>query len=258
MRAGNCRPLSSDSHSVASSLHRFVKRTRRKVGSYLMPHVAPFVLRRLSASWRTELHGTEHRAAVQAAPGCLWVLWHGRMLMGLTEHAGLGYTVLVSPSKDGDLMDTLLPRFGYRVIRGSTSRTGARSLRAMLRDLQAGGTVVVTPDGPRGPRHSGSAGVIWLARATGFPILPCGFVADRAWRLNSWDAFTIPKWRARVAMVFGEPLSVDRHADSDALKAASAELTARTLGAEATGFEALGIPPDWPDGTTADRSEHGP
>ena len=181
------------------------------------------------------------------------MLWHGRMLMGLAEHANLGYTVLVSPSKDGDLMDTLLPRFGYRVIRGSSSRTGARSLRAMLRDLQSGGTVVVTPDGPRGPRHSGSAGVIWLARATGYPILPCGFVADRAWRLKSWDAFTIPKRGANVAMVFGKPMYVERQIDNAKVQALSDTLTERMLAAEADGFRALNLEPDWP---AADIAEH--
>lgn len=231
---------------MPKKLHRLVKRTRRKLGALLMPQLAPRVLRRLSGSWKTHLLGAEHRAAAQAAPGCLWVLWHGRMLMGLAEHANLGYTVLVSPSKDGELMNTLLPRFGYRVIRGSTSRTGTRALREMLRDLKAGGTVVVTPDGPRGPRHSGSSGVIWLARATGFPILPCGFVADRAWRMNSWDAFTIPKWGANVAMVFGEPMSVARDIDNDELKRLSEELTQRTLAAEAAGFCELGVEPDWP------------
>lgn len=238
---------------MASKLHRFVKRARRRVGSALMPRVAPLVLRRLSATWKSTIVGADHRAEVQQAPGCLWVLWHGRMLMGLAEHANLGYTVLVSPSKDGDLMDTLLPRFGYRVIRGSSSRTGARSLRAMLRDLQSGGTVVVTPDGPRGPRHSGSAGVIWLARATGYPILPCGFVADRAWRLKSWDAFTIPKRGANVAMVFGKPMYVERQIDNAKVQALSDTLTERMLAAEADGFRALNLEPDWP---AADIAEH--
>lgn len=204
------------------------------------------MLRRLSKSWDVELIDPEHRSAVQGLPGCLWTLWHGRMLLGLAEHEGVGYTVLVSPSKDGDLMDSLLPKFGLKVIRGSSSRTGARALREMLRSLRDGGTIVVTPDGPRGPRHSGSAGVIWLARATGFPILPCGFVAEPAWRLNSWDGFTIPKWRAKVKLVFGEPLYVPRDADDVALKQANAELLARMLGAEARGFEALGSTPDWP------------
>jgi len=231
---------------VAGSVHKWVKHGRRRLGALLVPRLAPFVLRRLSRSWDVELIGAEFRAAVQGAPGCLWTLWHGRMLLGLAEHEGAGYTVLVSPSKDGDLMDSLLPKFGLKVIRGSSSRTGARALREMLRNLRAGGTIVVTPDGPRGPRHSGSAGVVWLARATGFPVLPCGFVAELAWRLNSWDGFTIPKWKTRVKLVFGEPLYVPRDADEAALKLANAELLARMLGAEARGFELLGQEPDWP------------
>ena len=116
----------------------------------------------------------------------------------------------------------------------------------MLRNLRGGGTIVVTPDGPRGPRHSGSAGVVWLARATGFPVLPCGFVASPAWHLKSWDAFTIPKWKAKVKLVFGEPLYVPRDADDVALKAANEELLRRMLDAEARGFAALGEQPDWP------------
>jgi hypothetical protein len=143
-------------------------------------------------------------------------------------------------------MDTLLPRFGMDVIRGSSSRTGARSLREMLRSLRVGGTVVVTPDGPRGPRHSGSAGVVWLARATGYPILPCGFVAEPAWRMNSWDAFTIPKWRARVAISYGEPLYVPRHAEEGELKQLCVEMQRRMMAAEARGFAHLGVTPDWP------------
>lgn len=212
-----------------------------------MPQVAPFVMRRLSASWRTELLGEEHYAATRAHPGCLLTMWHGRMALGLVEHARRDFTVLVSPSKDGDLMETLLPRFGYGVIRGSSSRTGARALREMLRSLKVGGTVVVTPDGPRGPRHSGSAGVVWLARATGYPVLPVGFVAEPAWRVNSWDAFTLPKWRARVALVYGEPLFVRREADEDELKRAAGTMRMSMLAAEARGFDHLGLTPDWPD-----------
>ena len=212
-----------------------------------MPHVAPLVVRRLARSWRTTIEGAEHFERARAEKGCLMTLWHGRMLLGLAHHEGGDYTILVSPSKDGDLMDTLLPRFGMGVIRGSSSTTGARSLREMLRSLRVGGTVVVTPDGPRGPRHSGAAGVAWLARATGYPILTCGFVAEPAWRVKSWDAFTIPKWRARVALVYGEPLYVDRRASEDELKVACEEMQLRMMGAEARGCELLGIEPDWPE-----------
>lgn len=231
---------------MAGKYHRWLKRNRRKLGSYLMPRVAPFVLRRLSGSWDVEILGQEHRDETESTEGCLWTLWHGRMIVGITDSEDTGNTVLVSPSKDGDLMDTLLPRFGLRTIRGSSSRSGPQALRAMLRSLKGGGTVVVTPDGPRGPRHSGSAGVVWLARATGYPIQPCGFVAEPAWRMRSWDGFTIPKWGAKVKLSFGEPLYVPRDADKDEIKRLNAELLRRNMQAEADGFKLLGVEPDWP------------
>jgi lysophospholipid acyltransferase (LPLAT)-like uncharacterized protein len=231
---------------------KLIKRFRRWLGSHLMPYVAPFVLRRLAKSWKVTVIDRPYFDEVLALKGRLWANWHGRMIVGLPPHDGYPFKVLVSPSKDGDLMDTLLPKFGMSVIRGSSSRTGARSLREMLRSLRGGGTIVITPDGPRGPRHSGSAGVVWLARATGYPILPCGFVAEPAWRVNSWDRFTIPKWGARVAVVYGKPIYVDRDASDDELKAAYVELHARLMGAERRGFQELGVEPDW-DSEDVDR-----
>jgi len=139
----------------------------------------------------------------------------------------------------------LLTRFGYGVIRGSSNRNPARAIREMVDRLRAGGRVVVTPDGPRGPRHSTNPGTAWMAKATGFPILPCGFATDRAWRLNSWDRFTIPKPRARVVMVYGEPLWVPAQADDEAIEVATTEMARRMHAAEVKGFAHLGLEPDW-------------
>jgi lysophospholipid acyltransferase (LPLAT)-like uncharacterized protein len=230
----------------SKNIRKAIKRTRRRIGSFLMPYVAPFVLRRLAWSWKVTVIDQANFDEVLAAKGCLWTLWHGRMIAGLPPHDGYPFKVLVSPSKDGDLMDTLLPKFGMSVIRGSSSRTGARALREMLRSLRTGGIIVVTPDGPRGPRHSGSAGVVWLARATGYPILPCGFVAEPAWRINSWDAFTIPKWGSKVAVVYEPPIYVERDATDDDLKLANEKFRAALMRAERRGFEHLGVKPDWP------------
>lgn len=153
--------------------------------------------------------------------------------------------VLVSPSDDGSLVLPLLARFGQRAVRGSTNKESARALRTLLAELRAGGSVVLTPDGPRGPRHSMNAGLAWLARATGFPVLPCGFVCDRAWRLRSWDRFTIPKPRARLALVYGEPLHVPAGGGPAALDEATAEIRSRMLAAEERGFAHLGVERDW-------------
>ena len=88
-------------------------------------------------------------------------------------------------------------------------------------------------------------GLAWMAKQTGFPIVPCGFVCDRAWRLNSWDRFTIPKLRARVRLRYGEPVRVAADAGDEALARATTEVRARMLEAERLGFEELGVEGDW-------------
>ena len=80
----------------------------------------------------------------------------------------------------------------------------------MLSVLDAGAVVIITPDGPRGPRHSVKPGITWLARTTGYPIVPVGFACARAWRAKSWDRFTVPLPWSRVAIVYDRPIEVAR------------------------------------------------
>ena len=188
--------------------------------------------------------GLEHYEAVAREPGRIATLWHGRMMLPMTAHRAAGMNVLVSPSRDGEVIDPVLRRLGYGTIRGSSNKNPARAIREMLHVLQAGGWIVITPDGPRGPMHSVNPGPAWMARETGFPILPCGAVCDRAWHLKSWDRFTIPKLRARVVIVYGEPIFVAPDANDAAIEEATAEMQRRMLEAEAEGFRHLGIEPE--------------
>ena len=87
---------------------------------------------------------------------------------------------------------------GYRAVRGSSTRGGARALLGAVRELRAGGAVAFTPDGPRGPRRELKPGVVAAAQRGGGVIVPIHAEADRAWRLHSWDRFMIPKPFARV------------------------------------------------------------
>jgi lysophospholipid acyltransferase (LPLAT)-like uncharacterized protein len=222
------------------------RRLRRAVGKSLLAWLAPSLLRALAATWRVD---------VVAGPGldlqrsdARWVLalWHGRMLaaLPLRGHRARGITVLVSPSDDGGLADLALRRFGYRVLRGSTSRSGARALRAMDDALAAGGQLVLTPDGPRGPRHAMNAGVAWLARARQAPILPLCVAVDRAWRLRSWDRFVIPKPFARVVIAYGDPLHMPGDADDAQMEALGAALRSALLAGERAAFARLGVADD--------------
>ena len=97
---------------------------------------------------------------------------------------------------------------GYRSIRGSSSKGAARALLAAVRELQGGSSVAFTPDGPRGPRRELKPGVVAAAQRGGGVIVPVSARADRAWRLDSWDRFLVPKPGAKVTVTYGRPFEV--------------------------------------------------
>jgi lysophospholipid acyltransferase (LPLAT)-like uncharacterized protein len=225
---------------------RAFKKLRRRIAHRMVVGLGPAFLRALSRTWKVETLGAERfEAARTARRGHFVALWHGRMVVGLPHHGGRDWHVLVSPSEDGDISESLLEGFRYRVVRGSSSRGGARALREMLVVLDRGGVLVITPDGPRGPRHSTNPGLAWMARATGYPIVPVGFACDRAWRAKSWDRFTIPKPGARVVISYGAPVEVARGAQPADLEAATERIRLELIEAERRAFAHLGAEPDW-------------
>ena len=120
--------------------------------------------------------------------------------------------MLISRSEDGAMIADLVRRFGFVTVRGSSSRGGAEGLRALARAIREGHSVVVVPDGPRGPREVLKPGVVALARLTGAPVVPLALAASSEWRARSWDEFRIPKPFSRCVVRFGEPILVPRKA----------------------------------------------
>jgi lysophospholipid acyltransferase (LPLAT)-like uncharacterized protein len=118
-------------------------------------------------------------------------------------------------------------RLGARVIRGSSTHTGARALRDYYQLLVKDAvSPVITPDGPKGPRFRFKSGAILLAQISGRPMLPMAYAASRAW-LVSWDKFVIPWPFSRIAIAIGEPVPVARTfqvSDPAALEALQTQL----------------------------------
>ena len=220
------------------------RRLRRTVGSWLLATLAPWLVRLLACTWRVQHSGEAGRARALGSLPWLVAMWHGSMLtmMPLRHHRGRGIGVLVSPSDDGALAAVALRHFRYRIVRGSLSRGGASALRSMQDLLATGGQLVLTPDGPRGPRHTMNVGVAWLARATGAPVVPIGCAVDRAWRLRSWDQFTIPKPFARVHVHYSEPVAIDAAVGDDELERLATELRTQLLAAEQQAAAQLAAP----------------
>jgi lysophospholipid acyltransferase (LPLAT)-like uncharacterized protein len=204
------------------------------------------VVRVLALTWRVQRLGEQGTRTADGGKAWVAALWHGRMicLMPLRQHRRRGMCVLVSPSDDGGLATKALHSFGYVPIRGSLSRGGARAFREMAQALRDGMQLVVTPDGPRGPRHSMNVGVAWLARDTGAPILPVGVACDRAWRLRSWDHFTIPKPFARLVVHYGDPIHVASDASDEELEHIASRMRTRIIDQERDAFGQLGCADD--------------
>lgn len=135
-------------------------------------------------------------------------LWHGRILPATLYWRDREIVALTSANFDGEWTARLMARFGYRAARGSTSRGGAGALVQLRRELAAGRPVAFTVDGPRGPARVVQPGAVWLARATGHPILPFHIESSRGWTLRSWDRAQIPKPFSTVAVVIGTPIDL--------------------------------------------------
>jgi lysophospholipid acyltransferase (LPLAT)-like uncharacterized protein len=155
-------------------------------------------------------------------------LHEGMMMLPYHFRDRTGGVVMVSRSRDGDLIADTVERFGMRAVRGSTGHGGRDALDMMVHALTyehvSAGVIV---DGPRGPALEAKAGAVTLARATGLPIVPGTWWARPIVRVKSWDRTIVPLPFSRIAFAFAEPLFVAPDADDAAMEAARVELTRR-------------------------------
>jgi lysophospholipid acyltransferase (LPLAT)-like uncharacterized protein len=192
----------------------------------LAPPLGAAALRLLTATLAVRL--VEGRAGERWRSGTpfIFAVWHSRVLLLPALYRGRRLRVLISRSRDGELVARLCARFHLDVVRGSSSRGGAEALRALARALAEGTSVVVVPDGPRGPREVVKGGVVALAALSGAAVVPVAVGASSEWRMSSWDGFRVPRPFARCVVRFGEPIAVPRGVDPDRREAARKEIEA--------------------------------
>jgi lysophospholipid acyltransferase (LPLAT)-like uncharacterized protein len=182
-------------------------------------------------SWRTE--GLEHfDRIIRAGRQPVMAFWHGRILPAAYYFRGRGIVVITSENFDGEWIAGIIERFGYGTARGSSSRGGRKALLQLTRDLRRGRPAGFTVDGPRGPARVVQPGAVWLAKATGNPVLPFHVEASRHWTLSSWDRTQIPKPFATVAIAMGEPLEVAQDVDAGGIESARQRLEERLCALE--------------------------
>jgi len=189
------------------------------------------VINALGHTLRWRIEGAHHYDAVVASGRPpIMAFWHGRILPATYYFRHRGIVVITSENFDGEWIARIIERFGFGTARGSSSRGGLKAMLKLVRDMEQGKPAGFTVDGPRGPARIAQPGAIWLARATGNPVLPFHIEASSHWTANSWDRTQIPKPFSTIALVVGEPLDVPADTTDEQLESARQELE-RRLGA---------------------------
>jgi len=152
----------------------------RWVVQSLIPPMGVWFIRGLGKTMRWSVKGS---AQVDRLYGegkrMIIAFWHGQQLMMPLAYRGNGAHILISQHRDGELIYRIVRQFGFEAVRGSTTRGGSLALRQLIRLGRSGADLIVTPDGPRGPRHVVQRGIIHLAQATGLPIIPLSFACSK-------------------------------------------------------------------------------
>jgi lysophospholipid acyltransferase (LPLAT)-like uncharacterized protein len=178
----------------------------------IVPPLAAWVIRVLGST----LHYVD-KVEPGVTPGytiagpTVFAFWHRSLLTAAYRFRNLDIAILISPSFDGELIARTVERLGFRAIRGSSSQGGAAGLRNMQMAYAAGHRCAITADGPRGPAFCAKSGTAQLANSVGGPVgevaegtwVGCFYaLPDRAWKLESWDRFLVPKPFSRVVMTW--------------------------------------------------------
>jgi len=179
-----------------------------------VPAIAPHVVRGLMSTCTTRVLGREVKEKViDGTGGFVGVLWHKDFLFALDFFRRRKIVVMVSQSKDGELVARALHRLGYRTVRGSSSRGGPEALAELTDLVRSGWGSAIIADGPRGPARQAKIGCVLAGRNSGAPLLPWGCHAEPNITAKNWDRTMIPKPFSRITVSFGEPIYVPAGAD---------------------------------------------
>ena len=195
-----------------------------------------FLVRRLGSSQRYHFRyddpTTDPAVARRLGKRYIYAFFHEVMLFPAHYWSWPEMQILISDHRDGELIAQVVGRLGFGVVRGSTTRGGARALREMSARVERG-HLCVTPDGPRGPRRHVHQGLAYLASRTGLPVVGAGMAFEDPWRARSWDRFAVPRPFGIAACVTPEPVVVPPDLDRDGIEAHRVEIERRMNAATA-------------------------
>jgi len=163
------------------------------------------LLNLLSKTWIIKINGEFPKYPSVIA------FWHGQMLPVWKVFAKKKSAAIVSTSKDGAILTSLLKKWGYDVARGSSSKNGSEALNILI-DYAKQKHVLITPDGPKGPIRKMKAGAAVTAMRSGAPLVLIGVIIGKKKVFNrSWDKFELPLPFSKITITISSPLHIDSY-----------------------------------------------
>ena len=186
----------------------------------LFPRAGLLLVKLIARTYRYGLVDTQNEQRALAACGSVvYASWHQRFFPGITVFATRKpIAIMISQSRDGEMVARVVDILGWRSVRGSSSKGGIRALKQLRSLTRLGYRVGHIVDGPQGPFGVVKPGLLTIAQFAGTPILPVITSAQRRWVFNSWDHFMVPKPFSKVFIRFAPPISVPRRLDADAFE----------------------------------------
>ncbi len=134
--------------------------------------------------------------------------WHGKMIVPWYLFRDTKSSTIISQSRDGKILTNVLRKWNYEVKRGSSSKGGKEVLNILIGEAKNGKNILITPDGPRGPKNKMKAGAAVIAKKSGIPIILVGVYHKNKINLKSWDKFEIPKFFSKIFIKYSDPYFV--------------------------------------------------
>lgn len=199
---------------------------KKFLNNYGIPYLLFVVFRIWCFTLRSRYKNPEVENLIRGLPGrYILTMWHGQIFYFFYYCRNLSNLyLLISPSRDGDILARLAQLMGYQVIRGSSFKKAVPSARSLIRILRREGRIVIIADGSRGPRCKAQPGLLQIAGIAESPVIPMAFSAKRKWILNSWDRFVLPLPFSRCTVHFRGPMHFPRQTDELSLQEKQEEL----------------------------------
>lgn len=200
------------------SLQNLFSRLKQWFVADVFPLLAYYFLRALVATCRLEFVGVESYLKRASHEGGILTLWHNRLLL-LPHFSQLTpqvhYAAVISNSRDGDLIAKMANSFPNTEAIRVAHNARSQALKSIVKTLKTGKVVVITPDGPRGPRYEIKPGISFAASMGPSKIFPCTWTSSRFWELPTWDKMLIPKPFSRIVFSIGESFDISREEAKD-------------------------------------------